>query len=249
MLPTRSAAPAALLALLLHVPPAQATPSHFTECVEPTAASASIIFPETATLDLDAQLHEGDEVAVFTPEGICAGVGVWSGDALALAVWEDDPLTDEVDGFTRGQDLAFRLWKSGSSREIGDAEALSVEFDSSYSVEGGYAHDAVFVVSSMRAEFPTRAEESGGLAFTLHQNYPNPFSRNTTIRYELSEPGPVRLELFDLAGRSVRTLVDEVLPAGAHTTALDGEGLAAGSYIYRIASEAGTDHHRLTLIR
>ena len=46
--------------------------------------------------------------------------------------------------------------------------------------------------------------------------YPNPFNPETTLAFDLAQPGPARLEVFDLAGRRVRRLCDEPLGAGAH---------------------------------
>lgn len=61
-------------------------------------------------------------------------------------------------------------------------------------------------------------------------NYPNPFSSETTISYALPAAGMVTLELFDLAGKRVAVLLDNVQSAGAYTVSLDGTELPAGVY-------------------
>jgi hypothetical protein len=73
-------------------------------------------------------------------------------------------------------------------------------------------------------------------AFHLAQNYPNPFNPSTTIRYALSEAGPVRLEVFDITGRSVSVLVDQSMQAGNHTAVFDASKLSSGIYLYRLTS-------------
>ena len=86
---------------------------------------------------------------------------------------------------------------------------------------------------------------------TLAQNYPNPFNPSTEIVYYLDESGPVRLEVFDVAGRLVGTLVDSVLPQGEHRARFDAGGLPTGTYVYRltIGSGAKTLTKTMTIVR
>ncbi len=86
---------------------------------------------------------------------------------------------------------------------------------------------------------------------TLAQNYPNPFNPSTEIVYYLDESGPVRLEVFDVAGRFVATLVDSVLPQGEHRARFDAGGLPTGTYVYRltIGSGAKTLTKTMTIVR
>ena len=71
-------------------------------------------------------------------------------------------------------------------------------------------------------------------AFSLSQNYPNPFNPRTTINYRLDQPGMVNLVIYDLLGRKVTTLVDEMKTPGSHAVTWDADGLASGVYFYRI---------------
>jgi len=75
--------------------------------------------------------------------------------------------------------------------------------------------------------------------FALEPNYPNPFNPSTTIRYQLPESGSVHLEIFDVVGQKVRTLIAEVQPAGMHQVLWDSRDdssrpVAAGVYFYRL---------------
>jgi len=76
------------------------------------------------------------------------------------------------------------------------------------------------------------------LAFSLGQNYPNPFAGRTRVAFDLPEATSVTLAVYDVAGRRVATLVDAELPAGSHTAEWDASGLAAGVYVYRIQAGA-----------
>ena len=89
--------------------------------------------------------------------------------------------------------------------------------------------------------------------FALGPNYPNPFNPSTIIPYQLAASSQVRLEVFNLLGQRITTLVDEERPAGFHTatwTATDGAGRAvgAGVYIYRMTVEAESQTGRMVLI-
>lgn len=90
--------------------------------------------------------------------------------------------------------------------------------------------------------------------WALEANYPNPFNAGTMIRYSLPATAPVRLELFDRAGRLVRLLVDTAEPAGTHEIRWDGldqEGrpAASGTYFYRLRSGGKESIRKLLLLR
>ncbi len=83
----------------------------------------------------------------------------------------------------------------------------------------------------------------------LGPNAPNPFNPLTTLHFATVAPGRVALRLYDLAGRQVRVLVDEDLPAGVHQAVLDGTGLASGVYVCRMTAGAFTQTRKLMLVK
>ncbi|GAB5519039.1 MAG: hypothetical protein RhofKO_12900 [Rhodothermales bacterium] len=70
--------------------------------------------------------------------------------------------------------------------------------------------------------------------YILRQNYPEPFSQQTTIRYEVIDTVPVQLNVYDLLGRRVRTLVDGVQDAGVYDVVFEADDLPTGTYFYRL---------------
>jgi len=68
--------------------------------------------------------------------------------------------------------------------------------------------------------------------FILQQNYPNPFNSQTRIEYRLPENSFVNLEVYDILGQRIKTLVSENKPAGSHSIEFNADGLTAGTYIY-----------------
>lgn len=83
----------------------------------------------------------------------------------------------------------------------------------------------------------------------LHQNYPNPFNPSTRIRYSLPEAAHVTVEVFDITGRQVATLVDRPMSAGEHAADFDAGGLSSGIYVYRISAYGYSLTRRMTLVR
>lgn len=73
-------------------------------------------------------------------------------------------------------------------------------------------------------------------AFRLERNYPNPFNPSTTIEFSLTGAGPATLEVYDVLGRHVATLVDEPLSAGTYQVRFDGDGLSSGVYVYQLTA-------------
>jgi len=98
-----------------------------------------------------------------------------------------------------------------------------------------------FVEGERRDEVPTD--------FSLDQNYPNPFNPSTTICYQLPTQSHVALKIFDVLGREVATLVNEVKQAGTYAVQWDASGLASGVYFYRLEAGNFTSVKKLLLLR
>ena len=83
-------------------------------------------------------------------------------------------------------------------------------------------------------------------------NHPNPFNPSTTIQFAVDRDGPWALELYDLRGQRIRTLVTENLTAGAHEVRWDGLDdsgcqMPSGTYVARLSSNGSQTTHKLVL--
>lgn len=85
--------------------------------------------------------------------------------------------------------------------------------------------------------------------YTLEQNYPNPFNPSTVISFSLPAAHDVRLDVFDVLGRRVATLVNSRMQAGQHDISFDASRLASGVYVYRLSAGNFVQSKRLTLIK
>jgi hypothetical protein len=92
-------------------------------------------------------------------------------------------------------------------------------------------------------------DNSTPAAFSLHQNYPNPFNPSTLIAYDLPRDAQVKLTVYDVLGREVSVLVNEIEAAGAHSVRFDAAGLSSGAYFYRLEAGNFVQIRKLSLLR
>ena len=85
--------------------------------------------------------------------------------------------------------------------------------------------------------------------FRLYQNHPNPFNPSTTITYSLPQKSHVRLQIHDLRGRLLTTLVDETKTAGVHHQQFSNSRLPSGTYVYRLQAGEFTHMRKMVVIR
>ncbi len=88
----------------------------------------------------------------------------------------------------------------------------------------------------------------------LAANVPNPFNPQTRISFDLGQDGPVRLDVFDLRGQLVRTLLESDLAAGPYSVNWDGRDLAgravsSGTYLYRLQNTGSVQQRKMQLVR
>ena len=87
-------------------------------------------------------------------------------------------------------------------------------------------------------------------AFTLKPAYPNPFNPSTTIRYSIPETGLVLMKVYDLSGREVSTLMDQVMPAGYHSLSWNPQNTAAaGIYIVQVINGKEVLNQKITYLK
>ncbi len=86
-------------------------------------------------------------------------------------------------------------------------------------------------------------------SFALNQNYPNPFNPSTVIGFALPRAGHVQLEVFNVLGQTVATLVDRRMAAGSHQVEFDGANMPSGIYFYRLKHAEGAETKKMILIK
>ena len=148
------------------------------------------------------------------------------------------------------QDAMVASFGLGSATSI---ELLEVRWPSGIvqAVDPAPAVDGALTVLEHQV---TAVDEAAPVTFALHHAAPNPSVGRTTIGFALPHSSGVRLELFDVNGRLVRTLVGRVFPAGIHRVVWDGRdgsgrSVASGVYLYRLKAEGFEATQRVLLVR
>ena len=101
-------------------------------------------------------------------------------------------------------------------------------------------------------EIPIGIEDGTGVlptSFSLNQNYPNPFNAQTEILFSLKQAGHVALDIYDITGAKVTTLVDDNMAAGNHSIIWDASDMASGVYFYKVNANGETQSKQAVLIK
>jgi len=112
---------------------------------------------------------------------------------------------------------------------------------------GGIQDDREFLSFALTIDVPS-------IPLTLYQNYPNPFNPSTSISFYMPGPDRVRLEIFDVQGKMIRTLVDRQMDGGRHTlhwngTNDSGSSVSSGVYLYRLVCGKRALTRKLVMMR
>jgi len=103
--------------------------------------------------------------------------------------------------------------------------------------------------TASKATFTNVMQENSSISKFELRNYPNPFTKNTTIEYQLAHEGEVKLSVFDLSGHEIAILVNEYKPAGIHKVNFGGNKLSSGTYFYRLQSGEFIETRKLVVLK
>ncbi len=161
------------------------------------------------------------------------GAGAMTGDYFCVGAIGDFPDIVAQDGF-----VWTKLGGNGYRPAVGSDGGVVL-------VHAGT--DTPVDVSNWLAEPP--ASHVAQAEVTELTSYPNPFAGSTTIAYAVADAAPVALRVYDLTGRLAATLVDGQQEAGTHRIPFEADGLAAGTYLYRLQVGSEVQTHRVTVLR
>jgi len=116
------------------------------------------------------------------------------------------------------------------------------EFKKRYNEAGG---TGIFVIPVTDVEDFNITE----FDFQLFQNYPNPFNPVTTIRFEVPKSQKIKLSVFDILGREIKVLYDDLAPAGIVSVDFSGDEFASGMYIYQLKTADFSISKKMVLLK
>lgn len=172
------------------------------------------------------------------------------GEALVRTIIASDPDQNDINLSAIADTSAMQLSFSDNILTVSpDANFIGESIIEVTVSDGELSSSTSFVLTVQQA---TGTEELNGIpvGVELLQNYPNPFNPTTNISFGIPETGEVSLEVFDILGRKVATLLDrEFKQAGRYTLVFDASSLSSGMYIYRLQSSKKILTRKLLLIK
>lgn len=203
---------------------------------EATHWVANVTSSSLSLLVIDLAGNNGDQVGAFNANGVLVGAGTVNGGRCGISVWGDDQATTEVDGLTSGEAFALRTWNASTGVEtsLNTEIVLGAGFN--------FKADDVIVAKA-------NGVSAAPATFSLGMNYPNPFNSATRINFSLAEASKVSIKVFDLAGRTVATLVDGQMNAGSHVASWNAEASPAGLYLVKMEAGSFNDTRKITLLK
>lgn len=119
--------------------------------------------------------------------------------------------------------------------------------------DGGFQRDGWYLddirVLAYHSTPTTVQETTTPFIFSLSQNFPNPFNPTTNIHFSLAKSGHVTLKVYDLIGREVANLINEVRTAGNYSVSFTAAGLSSGVYFYRLTSGSFSSIKKMTVLK
>ena len=204
----------------------------------------------TSDLSLDdglvfrfAAMDEGAADALLIDYSIASGEPEWTREGLPVLrhqlynKYREYVVTfDDIESVRENPDFKIRIRFDGEDMAADDGNRVT--FNN-------------FSLESSRWSLSSGNDESEPLKsrFQLKQNYPNPFNPATTIRYRLPEGTHVTLNIYNVMGQKVKTLVDKYQYAGSHSVTYDASSLSSGVYLYKLNTGGLQQTRMMTLIK
>ncbi len=151
--------------------------------------------------------------------------------------------------------VAKGIWTAGDFvTKVADGH--SIEYDGDGNASGDWFDQDNPTIGSENGVVTSVKENVTGVptGFNLAQNYPNPFNPTTQIKYTTAQTGRTKIEIFNILGSKVRTLVNEVQPAGTYSVRWNGKNdgntlVASGVYIYRLRAGGFVDMKKMLFLK
>jgi hypothetical protein len=179
-----------------------------------------------------------------------------SGDDMNWVVYQSDEgwTKDNTDTGFVDVTVEMTVGQTGGTFDLGyfvtDASLdFGVTYGAAYSDSSWFSFSTGHTIDIGGA---TSVEDDDDLLptdFGLSQNFPNPFNPSTTIRYAVKERAQVTLVVYDLLGKQVATLVDEVKSPGSYDVSFSGTDLANGVYVYKLTTPDFAETRKMILLK
>jgi hypothetical protein len=199
------------------------------------------LFPVTASITIDTTVHTID---------------AWGTVRLPMGDFQCLRLRNDVksETYTVFNGVKFPLgtetsidyvWIAKDHFQVAGVESMDGETDPNFS-QASYFQRLTTVQTAVSDRNPDNQMPTG---FHLLQNYPNPFNSATKITFSVPDAARVTIQVYDLNGRLVATLIDDVMPAGMHSQIFETDNLASGTYVYKMRAGDFTESRKMQYLK
>jgi len=193
--------------------------------IAPTAATSSMPFTPEVSLAAAKHLYETYRQSIWTQYGFCDAfnltVNWWAPGVIGI---DEGPIVLMLENF-RSQ----KIWQL---------------FMQNPDIQRGLQRAGFETVTSAVAEKSTFVPRRS----VLYPNFPNPFNSATKIRYSLPATSKVMLKVYNLLGKEIATLVDEIKPAGEHAVLFPANRITSGIYFYQLVTDNFTCVRKMIMV-
>ena len=166
------------------------------------------------------------------------------GSGVSYAKFADDTVASDKN--KKGSGQRVDIGGTFDGLYMGDV----VSDDAGYGANTQHIHFVGFdSATGVITDVEPSVEEEGQAAFSVDAAYPNPANPTTTIGFTLAEAGYVTVDIYNVAGQKVDTLVDDEMRAGKHSLVWNGSGFSAGVYFYTVKSGNFSKTMKVTLLK
>ncbi|MCX6157220.1 MAG: T9SS type A sorting domain-containing protein [Ignavibacteriae bacterium] len=156
-------------------------------------------------------------------------------------------------GTTVDSTVTWVRWMNGMPRTVIVKNLGTIDSSSTtgrfYVVAGTYGRGIMLREASGDDPVGIINGNSQIMRYELSQNYPNPFNPVTNINFTISSNDNVKIEVFDITGRSVNILTNQKYTAGHYSVQFNGNGISSGVYFYRLTTSKFTDVKKMILLK
>jgi len=202
------------------------------------------------SFNTDCNINICDEIGIFDQD-YCVGSAVFLGDLpMTIQAWKDDELTEVVDGYTPGNSILFKVWKTASNDTSDEWLVHYTQGDGIFD-NGAYARLWLECIGN---DLQYQQDQSVYLPELIEQNTPNPFNSETVISFNLPRRNAVAIAIYNTLGQKVKTLVFGEYDSGRHQVKWDGKDnygieVSSGVYFYKIIVGDSSSTKKMLLLK
>ncbi len=212
------------------------------------------LYPENIPDSEGQHIFAGFEIGMFTgggqnmmwQGGSCGGMMSFASNADFQLHYNDI----QMQGFNIDEKtIQAKYWDDQSNSWVTVSNAVLNPESNTVRFSGSEVSNYVILTGQ---QVTAIRDNAGGIAvksFTLNQNYPNPFNPATTIDFTLVANAHVQLNIYNVLGQRIATLINTRMAAGAHSIIFDGENLPSGTYFYELITGGKSQVKKMTLMK